>query len=113
MMKYLLAVFAACLFVVSPVAAHPPQHHSHPSHPGHPGHVAPGPRSVHYHGYAYRGVTYRHYCYQSTWRGYSYRAWSVRYGCYCYWCPAQVCWFRYDGVVFIPFDACVNINIVP
>jgi hypothetical protein len=123
MTKYILAIIAACFLAAPALAQH--------RHPGpRPNHVNPGPhlhqnrpyyRHPHYDrrgpayncGHFHRGCTYRHWCFQYNWRGYTSCVWYPRYGCYLYWCPVNLCWYRYVEVdlIFVPCDDLCDPNL--
>lgn len=101
MTKCFLAMFLA-LFMITPVIEAQQRGRQQPPRRNQ--------NNIHHYGYSYRGHNYNHICYRSTWRGYSNRLWCVRYNCWCFWCPIELVWYRYDGVVFIPCEELVNPN---
>jgi hypothetical protein len=76
-------------------------------------HYANGPR--YNRGYTYRGVAYKHWCYDGVWRGYTKRWWYRPAGCFIYWSAADGCWYRWvtaDGV-FVRMDTLTTAELPP
>ena len=98
-MRFIVAIFTivlltVCVQAAPPVRTHPPiivhtspaQHHNN----------SYAPR------YAYGNHVHTHPLYNYNWRGWSSYRWYAPLFTYIYWCPVQLTWYYYDGVVFVP-----------